>query len=122
MKTILQLEVQKRGRTVISVPKGAQFLQAMALEDKLVVFAIAEYCGEYENRELLVFFTGYDLPESNETEEFRYLGTAVITLNHAPMHIFERVSIADDPMFAEVQPSSSAASSGQSSPPPQPPR
>jgi hypothetical protein len=93
MRTIQHFEIKKRGATVLMVPTGTQFMEAVSLRDSIALFGIIDTdVKQYERREIIPFFTGYDLPESSDEEEYRYLGTVVLN-SDAPVHVFERVAI-----------------------------
>jgi len=97
MRTIQRFDISIRGITQLRVPTGAQFLQPIGNEGAIALYGIAEYdAGAYEDREIHAFYSGYDLPETGEHEQYCYLGTALLH-TQAPVHIFERVKIEPAP-------------------------
>lgn len=94
MKSIQIHQINPRGVTTVQVSKGTEFLQAMAQGDQISLFAIGPLSGQYEFREIHVFYTGYALPLEELGEEHRYLGTAMLR-GSAPVHVFERVTASE---------------------------
>lgn len=96
MRSIHNFTIQTRGITKLSMPKGAEPMQAMAVRDEIILFAILDpQERDSEMREFHVFFSGFSVPESNTDEDYRYLGTAIKD-GFAPIHVFERVAIEND--------------------------
>lgn len=87
---IQNFTINQRGETVLSVVKGTEFLQALARGDEVLLFSIGPLYGDYEQREIHAFFSGYSLPIEEAGESYRYLGTAMLH-GEAPIHVFERV-------------------------------
>lgn len=103
MRSIRNFIIKQRGVTLLSAPKGTEFMQAMAARDEIVLFAIVDpQATEYETRELHVFFSGFSLPETDTGEEYRYLGTALFH-GEAAIHVFERVVVENDGEKQEPQ-------------------
>ena len=92
LRAIQNHPINARGITLLNVSKGTEFMQAMMQRDTIVLLGIGPITGEFEQREIHAFFSGYALPDEQENEEYRYLGTAMLR-GEAPVHIFERVQL-----------------------------